>query len=399
MTATRREFLSTAAALALAPALVQAAPAAPRFAYLGGFTSRPDGTGNGEGIYLFDYQPSTGRLRHRRLAAKTVNPTWLALHPSRNFLYASNEISDYPSPSGSPGGSLSAFAIDSASGALSLLNTVSSTGPVPSHISLDATGRFLFVSNYGGGNLALFPLLDDGRIAPVRQVLAHSGPAGARLATEAPLGSFAISGHDRSRPHQVLVDPGNRFLLAVDLGEDRVYTYPFDPHSGHLSEPAFLALPSGNGPRHLLFHPHRPWLYLLEEEASRIAFCHFDPASGAITLRQSLSTLPPGFAGTSYASELVLSPDARFLYCANRLHDTVALFALAPDGHLVARGEFPTLGDYPRHIALSPDGAFLFVCAQRSDVVTSFRVDRSTGRLHSTGDDTPAGAPAVLLFL
>jgi len=402
--ANRREFLVGAAAAALgARTVILAEPVAKtRFAYVGTYTSRPDGTGNGEGIYLFDVDAETGELRNRRVAAKSVNATWLALHPSKKFLYASNEVSDYVGPDGKLGGSVSAFAIDAATGALTALNVVASEGAGPGHISVDASGRFAFVANYGGGTFAVLPILDNGHLGPALQVIRQTGAHGAQLATEAPHGSFAISGHDRPHPHQILATPDNRFVLAVDLGEDRIYTYRLDAATGKLTladQDAVTSLPSGNGPRHVLFHPNQHWLYLVEEEASRVAFYHYNQATGKLALQQSLSALPEGFAGTNYCSEIVLSADARFLYCAGRLHDHIAIFAVEADGKLTYQGEVSAMGDYPRHIALAPDGNYLYACTQRSDAITTFRVDRATGALRFTGRYTAAGAPAVLTFL
>lgn len=400
----RREFVAAVAAVSFAPcASALAKPgAAPQFAYVGTYTARPDGTGNGEGIYLFDVDATSGALQNRRLAAKSANPTWIAIHPSRKFLYATNEVSDFTGPDGKQGGSVSAFALDAATGALTPLNVVASEGAAPGHMSLDATGRFAFVANYGGGTFAVLPIREDGRLGPAVQILHDTGAHGARLATDAPAGSFAISGHERPHPHQILADANNRFVLAVDLGEDRIYSYRLDAQSGRLTLPAsggITSLPSGNGPRHVLFHPNQRWLYLVEEEASRVAFYHYDGTTGSLQLVQSLSALPEGFAGTNYGSEIVLSADARFLYCAGRLHDAIAIFAVAANGRLKYQGEVPSMGDYPRHIALSHNGNHLYVCAQRSDVITSFRVNRATGALSFTGRYTAAGAPAVLTLL
>jgi len=399
MSTTRREFLISAAAVTLAGSAsgiaAETGPSA-RFAYVGTYTA----TGNGEGIYLFDYDAATGEVRNRRLAAKTANPTWIAIHPSKKFLYASNEVNDFTAAGGTPGGSVSAFTIDRTTGSLTPLNVAASGGAGPAYISIDATGRFLFVANYGGGSFAVLPIFEDGHLGVAIDLHRDLGPSGARVATDAPRGSFAISGHDNAHPHMIAADPNNRFVLAVDLGEDRIYSYRFDAQTGKLTAPPiFASVPSGNGPRHFVFHPNKRWLYLLEEESSRLAFFHYDEATGVLTEQQSLSTLPEGFAGTSYSSEIVLSPDGRFLYCAGRLHDAIAIFSIGPDGRLTARGEVSSMGDYPRHAALAPDGRFFFVCTQRSDAITTFRVDRASGALSFTDRYTPVSSPTVLAFL
>jgi 6-phosphogluconolactonase (cycloisomerase 2 family) len=196
--------------------------------------------------------------------------------------------------------------------------------------------------------------------------------------------------------------PGNRFVLQTDLGQDRIYVSQLDPIAGKLSPVAdspFVSLPPGDGPRHFTFHENGRWLYSLQEEASTVVFFHFDRATGSLHMEQTISTLPPGFKGTSFTSEILLSLDGRFLYAANRLHDTIAIFSVGREGRLTYSGETSTRGDYPRHIQFDPAGAFLYSCNQRSDSIASFRVDRKTGQLTFTGQYTPVGSPACIIFL
>ncbi len=197
-------------------------------------------------------------------------------------------------------------------------------------------------------------------------------------------------------------DPTNKFVLATDLAQDRIYVYRFDATTGKLTAAegaGFASLPSGNGPRHFVFHPNGHWLYLLEEEASAVAFFHFDPATGELTREQQLSMLPPGFAGTSFGSEIVVSPDGKFLYAANRLHDTIAMFAVGVDGRMRKMGETPTLGDYPRHCGIDPTGNFLLVCNQKSDAIVTLRRNKVTGLLTATGEYAAVGTPGILVFV
>ncbi|MDR3792867.1 MAG: lactonase family protein [Terracidiphilus sp.] len=368
-----------------------------QFAYAGGYTIRPDGTAHGEGIYLFEADAQTGELKNRRLAAKFVNPTWIAFHPSRKFLYASSEISEALGGNGA----ISAFAIDGASGALTLVNTVSSEGSGTAHISTDQSGKFLFVANYGSGTVVVLPIGEDGKLGAKTDQQRHNGQAGKQPATNAPRGSFAISGHEGSRPHMIAADANNRFVIAADLGEDRIYVYRFDAETGKLTlaENGITQIASGDGPRHFVFHPNGKWFYSIQEEASTIAFFHYDAARGGLQQQQVISTLPANFAGTSYGAEIAIAHDGRFIYCTNRLHDTVAIFSVGADGRLKALGEVPSMGDYPRHCAIDPSGRFLYVCAQRSDVITQFRIEHESGRLSFTGNYTPMSAPAVIAFL
>ena len=364
--------------------------------YVGSYTSAVDGGANGQGIYRFEMDTNTGALSRQTLVAKIPNPSWIVIHPSRKYLYAVNEIVDKES------GSVSAFAIEPATGDLTSLNVVSSEGRGPAHMSLDASGRFAFVANYAGGTIAVLPITDGGRLGAAVDVRRDVGPLGARAATNAPPGSFAVSGHDAPHAHMIAPDPGNRFVLSVDLGQDRIYVYQFDRNTGKLSpsEAApFVSFPSGDGPRHFVFHPNGHWLYVLGEESSTIAFFDYDVMRGALKWQQTVSSLPAGFAGTNFTSEVVISPDGRFLYAANRLHDTIAICAIDGTGRLTRVGEVSTMGDYPRHCTFDPGGEFFYVCNQRSDDITCFKMNRETGSLSFAGQYAGIGSPSILTFL
>lgn len=412
----RREFLAAAGAVAIANAVPARSLAFPAdlgaqnlFAYVGSWTGVANANSNGEGIYLFDYEAATGKLRNRRLAVQSPSPSCLAIHPSRKFLYAVNEVNDYRAQSGDPAGgqnenptgSVSAFSIDAASGGLTPINTVSSEGAGPAHLSLGNTGDFAFVANYVGGSITVLPIHADGSLGAASDVHHDTGSVGSTKAAGAPAGSFAISGHDAPHAHMIVVDPHHRFVLSTDLGQDRIYVYRFDSVTGKLTPAAqpFIALPSGDGPRHIAFHPSGRWIYSIQEEASTVIVFAFDSASGLLTQRQMISTLPPGFAGTSFASEIVVSRDGEFLYAANRLADTIAVFAIDAAGLLTRVSECSTMGDYPSGFNIDPSGRFLFACNRRSDNITSFRIDPASGSLTFTGRYTPVGSPASIVFL
>ena len=367
-------------------------------AYVGTYSSPVDGGGNGKGIYLFDMNPATGELTLVNLAAAAANASWLSFDPSGRFLYAGNEAATL----GGTSGSVSAYAVDRHNGSLQLLNVVSSEGAGPAHLSVDLSGKYVFVANYAGGNMAVLPILPSGALGPATYVHQDTGSLGPTIPSSAPAGSFAFSGHDKPHAHMIHVDPGNRFVLQTDLGQDRIYVFHLDLASGKLTPVAdspFVSLPPGDGPRHFTFHENGRWLYSLQEEASTVVFFHFDPATGSLHAEQTISTLPPGFRGTSFTSEILLSSDGRFLYAANRLHDTIAIFSVGREGRLTYIDETSTRGDYPRHIQFDPSGAFLYSCNQRSDSIASFRVDRKTGHLTFTGQYTPVGSPACIIFM
>jgi 6-phosphogluconolactonase len=397
----RRDFIKTAASLALGHfdsgrVLAQTGANRRVLAYVGSYTTAIDGGSNGKGIYRFEMDARTGAFTRQKLVAETPNPSWIVIHPSRKYLYSVNEIVNQEN------GSVSAFAIDPTSGDLTPLNTVSSEGKGPAHMSLDVSGRFAFVANYAGGTIAVLPIADGGKLGTAVDVHLDSGSVGARFASDAPPGSFAISGHDAPHAHMIAADPGNRFVLAVDLGQDRIYVYRFDANSGKLTlsrGTSFVSFPTGDGPRHFVFHPNGHWIYALGEESSTIAFFHYDAMHGTLALQQTISSLPAGFAGTNFTSEVVISPDGRFLYAANRLHDTITICSIDSSGGLKLLGEVSTMGDYPRHCTFDPSGDFFYVCNQRSDNITCFKVHRETGRLFFTEQYTPVGTPSIVTFL
>lgn len=396
----RRKFLAATAALAASRGLRATAEgrAGRALAYVGTYTGAHGAAGHGEGIECFEMDLRTGEMSRVSPAVKTPNPSWLALHPSKKYLYAVNEIDNFDGGNGS----VSAFAIDSATGALRALNTVSSRGAIPAHCSVDAAGKFVFVANYGGGSVAVLPIRADGSLGSAVDFHQDRGSVGSKHATDAPPGSFAISGHDTPHAHMIAADPQNRFVLATDLGQDRIYTYRFDRTTGKLTAPArapFTSLPTGDGPRHFAFHPNGHWLYSIQEEASTVAFFHYDPSTGSLDAQQTISTLPAGFAGTNFASEILVSPGGKNLYAANRLHDTIAVFSIDANGRLTHIGEASTMGDYPRNCRIDPSGRFLFACNQYGDSITSFRIERGAGALTFTGRYTAVGSPASIVFL
>jgi 6-phosphogluconolactonase (cycloisomerase 2 family) len=298
-------------------------------------------------------------------------------------------------------GTVSAFAVNRADGNLEPLNTVRSGGAGPTYVSLQPSGRFVLVANYFGGSVAVLPVLDDGRLGEATDVKIDAGKVGPTKAANAPAGSFAISGHDRSHPHMVQADPSGRFVLHVDLGLDKIFVWRFDAKMGTLTanDPPTVALPPGDGPRHFHFHPNGRWLYSVQEEGSTVVRFDFDAGSGRLTPRQTISTLPTGFAGSNFCSEILVSAEGKFIYAGNRLHDSIGILSVGSAGDLKYVGEEWTRGNYPRSFVFDPTGEFLYCCNQRSDNVTAFRVDRKTGGLSFTGHYTPVGNPSCIEIL
>ncbi len=380
---------------------------APLMAYVGTFSSPLRDVlptqvdlppGNGRGIHLFQVDRTTGGLTPRGVYESGTSPSCLALNADGTRLYSANETDRVGE---SKEGTVSAFAIDRSDGRLRLLNTVPSGGAGPTYVSVHPSGRFLLVANYFGGSVAVLPILADGGLGAATDVKVDEGTIGPRKATNAPPGSFAFSGHDRTHAHMIEADPSGRFVLHVDLGLDRIFVWKFDDRKGTLTpnDPSGVSLPPGDGPRHFFFHPNGRWLYSIQEEASTIVLFDYDARTGLLAARQTLSTLPPGFAGSNFCSEILVSPDGRFLYAGNRLHDSIAIFSIANDGHLTYVGEEWTRGNYPRSFNFDPSGRFLYCCNQRADNVTVFRVDRDKGALTFTNHYTPVGNPSIIVFL
>jgi 6-phosphogluconolactonase len=404
----RRGFLEGFASLALTGTALgrttytQSGPGnGPILAYVGTYSSPqgPEGSkGYGQGIYLFHMNPSTGVLSHHELFADASNPAWLAFDPSRTHLYSANEITNFE---GTNSGSVSAFSIDRSNGRLKWLNTVSSQGAGPAHLSVHPSGKYVLVANYAGGTVAVLPILANGELGPASDVKQDTGAVGPDHAVSAPSGSFAISGHESPHAHMIASDPAGRFVLVSDLGMDKILIWKFDAGRGRLSanDPPWVKFPPGDGPRHFAFHPNGRWLYSLQEEGSTLVAMDYDSTGGRLKVKQTVSSLPNGFTGTNFTSEIMVSPDGKFVYAANRLHDSIAFFSVGPQGTLKFAGEAWTRGDYPRSFNIDPTGSFLYSCNQRSDAIAIFRINRATGSLTFTGQYTPVGTPAVIVFL
>jgi 6-phosphogluconolactonase (cycloisomerase 2 family) len=390
--------------------LVQAQPkegGGPLLAYVGTFSS-PLGDvpptqvdlppGNGRGIHLYRVDRATGAMTSAGVHEMGTSPSCLAVNAAGTRLYSANETDRVGE---GKEGTVSAFAVDRADGKLQLLNTVRSGGAGPTFVSVHPSGRFLLVANYFGGSVAVLPVLADGRLGAATDIKRDAGRIGPTRATNAPPGGFAVSGHDRTHAHMIQADPAGRFVLHADLGLDTIFVWKFDEKKGVLTanDPPAAPLPPGDGPRHFHFHPNGRWLYSVQEEGSTVVLFDYDAAAGQLAARQTVSTLPPGFAGSNFCSEILVSADGRFVYAGNRLHDSIEILSVGPDGALTYAGEEWTRGNYPRSFAFDPAGRFLFCCNQRGDNVTSFRVAPGTGGLTFTGHYTPVGNPSSVVLL
>ena len=350
------------------------------------------GTYTGEkskGIYVSHMDVATGKLTAPELAAEIASPSFLAVHPARNFLYSVNEVNTFD---GKPTGAVSAFAIDRSTGTLTLLNQQSSGGAGPAHLIVDKEGRNVLVANYGGGSVAVLPIAPDGSLKPLSSVVQHTGS------------SVNPSRQKEPHAHSINVDAADRFAYVADLGLDKVHVYRYDSARGTLTAnaPQFATVKPGSGPRHFAMHPGGKFAYVINELTCTVTAFANDAARGTLREIQTVSTLPEGTAmQPQYSgSEVQVHPSGRFLYAANRGHDTIAVFTIDQGtGRLTWVQNQLTLAKVPRGFGIDPDGKFLLAGNQKSDMVIIFRIDQQTGRLTPTGQKLDIGAPVSVKFV
>lgn len=339
-----------------------------------------------KGIRAYRFDPASGKAADLGLAAELREPSFLAAHPNGKYLYALSEIDDYD---GESSGSISAFSIDAASGKLTKLNEVSSRGAWPCHLNVDAGGAMLIAANYKGGSAASFPIGNDGALGEAASFFQHEG-RGVHPRQEQP------------HAHSADFSPDNRFAFFSDLGLDRVAVYAVDPENASMQphDPPHINTAPGAGPRHFAFHPSGKFAYGINELDSTVSAYGYDPAAGALTPLQTISTLPADFAGENYTAEIQVHPSGKFVYGSNRGRDSIAVFAVdAASGRLTAVEQVSTQGEWPRSFAIDPGGGYLLAANQNTDNIVVYRIDAGSGRLTPTGEQLRLDAPVCILFL
>jgi len=312
-------------------------------------------------IYLYQMDSATGALEYRESFQAGANPSFLALSPKGQYLYAVNELSP---------GAVSAFAIDPQSGKLAFLNQQPSHGGAPCHLTTDRQGRFLLVANYLSGTLSVYPIDPEGRLAAATQVVQHAKPG-------------VTSKQDGPHAHFITLTADNRFALSCDLGIDQVLVYRFDSVNGKLLTHTAVTLSPGAGPRHLDFHPTGQYVYVINELDSTLTVFAYAAETGRLTKLQTLSTLPEGYAGPNACAEVWVHPAGKYVYGSNRGHDSIVIYAVEEaTGKLSVVGHEPTQGKNPRNFVIDPTGSFLFVANQDSDTIVNFQIDTHTGQLN-----------------
>lgn len=370
--------LMTAAALAALPL-----SAARHLLFVGSYTGPKS-----EGIHAFRYDDATGTAEPLGLAAKSTNPSFLAIHPDGRFLYAVNETDQWQ---GKPGGYVTAFAIDKTSGRLMELNQQSSMGGAPCHLSVDPTGHHVLVANYGGGSVVSLPIQPDGRLAAHSFHSKHTG------------GSVDPARQKEPHAHSVNLSPDNRFAFVADLGTDRIHAYVFDPAKGITAPKPRIdtRLTPGSGPRHFSFSPDGRHGYVINEMLCTVTAFAYERTTGRLSEVGTVPTVSPGTdrKGLSTA-EVRVHPTGKFVYGSNRGHDSIAVFSRdAASGALKPVEVHKIGGETPRNFTIDPSGDFLLAAGQNSHDIRVFRIDPSTGKLNATGQRWKVGSPVCLRFV
>lgn len=343
----------------------EAEPAA--FVFVGTYTKKEGHVdGKAEGIYTLNLSPEGG-LQRAQTEAGIVNPSFLTVDTKAGLLYAVSEIG----PDVDSSGLVVAYRINRDDGSLQRLNEQPTHGFAPCYISLSPDGRFAFVANYSGGAIAMYPRLSDGRLGPAADVhtLTGQGPHPEQ---------------ESAHPHCIIPAPDAPFVYVADKGSDRILIFRLEAEAQRLvpTEQGALKVQAGAGPRHLVFHPKLPRLYLVNELDATVCVAEYSSSDGSLKLLQTITTLPESYEGFNACADIRISPDGKHLYASNRGHNSLAIYEVdETDGRLRPLGHQPTEGDFPRNFALSPDGQWLYAANQNSDNIVGFERNTSTGLL------------------
>ncbi len=338
-------------------------------------------SGTNIGFSLAHFDTDTGTLTKPVFLIPSPAPAFFVIHPDGLHLYTCN--------SGSPGG-VSAYEIQPHTGQLKLINQVAAGGDDPSYVSLDRTGHYALAANYQSGNIAVFAIKPDGSIGKRTAFEQHTGRG---VNPQRQTHAYA---------HSIITDSSDRFVLACDLGLDRVFVYRFNPQDGTLTpnDPPFATVAPGSGPRHVKFHPNGRWVYVISEIASTVTAFNWNPTNGTLAEFQTVSTLPADFNGTNTAAEIEVHPNGKFLYASNRGDDSLAVFGVdQTTGRLTPIEHVPSGGKTPRTFAFDPAGKWIICTNHGSDNAVVFRVDADTGKLTQTGQPVPVPYPFCERFL
>jgi 6-phosphogluconolactonase len=338
----------------------------------------------GEGIYAYRYDAESGKLEPLNLVGKVVNPSFLATGRGYKYLYAASELD------GNKPGAVAGFAINRATGALSVLNSRSSEGLAPCHLAVDHTGKMLTAANYTSGSVPTFPIDSDGRLGPLSGLMKAMGSGPDKERQEGP------------HAHETVFSPDNRFAYVPDLGLDRIRIYKVDAAQAQLlpNDPPFARTDPGSGPRHIALSQNGKFAYVIHELIPQVAVFARDSATGALTHLQTIFSVPDGFKGVSNPAEILMDHAGNYVYASNREYGAIAVFAVDhATGKLSRIQVIETGGHQPRGVELDPSGKLLFVGDQKQNKFILFSVDAATGKLTLTDRSFDMPSPVSFVFV
>lgn len=368
----RRDFIVTLPALSAGVAC-SSAQASEHLGFVGTYTR-----GESKGIYSFRLDPATGKLTAPQLATEAQNPSFLAIHPNKKFLYSVGEGN---------GGTINAYTIDVAAGKLQLINSVSAHGSSTCHLVVDHTGKNVLAVNYGNGVSIVAPIKDDGSLGEATSVIQHEGSSVDERRQKGP------------HAHSVNLSKNNKWAVVADLGLDELIVYAFDASKGTITPHSIAKVKPGSGPRHFSFHPDYKLAYGVNEMGCSVNAFSWDESAGELKELQNITTLPADFSGTSYCAEILVHPNGKFVYASNRGHDSIAVFSIENDGTLTSVEYTSTQGKTPRNFQIDPSGKWLLAENQDSGTIIGFQIDTKTGKLTPNGETARVDFPVCIKFV
>ena len=330
-----------------------------------------------KGIYVYNFDTSTGEFSFKNVSENSVNPSYLTVSKDNKYLYSVNESG--------PESTVSSFSYVPSSGKIDLINKQSSRGDDPCYIIND--DKNVIVANYSGGNISVFQKNSDGSLSEAKQVVQHYGKG------------KDVNRQQGPHVHMVQFSPDQKFVLSNDLGLDKVYSYAYNPDSTKetLKVCDSISVKSGSGPRHLTFSNDGKFVYLLQELDGSLTT--FKYSKGKLKKIGENSILAKGFKGTFSSADIHISPDGKFLYVSNRGEaNDISIFEIGENGKLKAKGQTSTLGKGPRNFVIDPTGNYLLVGHQYTNNVVVFKRDQLTGELTDTGKRIELCSPVCLVF-
>lgn len=379
MIPSRRVLAFALAALAI-PVAPRPAPAADPVVFVTEFAPGDKG-----GIQAYTFDTKEGKLKPLYRTTGVENPFFLALSPDKKYLYSIHAKQF----GGKENEQVAAYQVVGRTGELKLLNRQSAEGTAACYLDVDRTGKTVLVANYSSGSVAALPVKADGSLGEKASFVQHKGSS--------------VNPQRQKEPHAhcIAVSPDNKYAFAADLGTDQILCYKLDPATAKLTanDPAFAKAPAGAGPRHLTFHSNGSRAFVINELLNSVTAFDYDKESGKLAEKQTISTLPADFKGTSHCADLKITPDGKFLYGTNRGHDSVACYGIGDDGKLSLVAIEPSLGKGPQNLAITADGQWLLCANMPGNNVAVFRIDAKTGKLKSAGDPVKQTSPSCIMLL